>query len=323
MGEHNPELRDFLALVRPNLKGRRKGGTLLMRLVNMGMLFNEDGQPDAVGLKSQSSWKNWGNGSSRMNPDIAGEVAGRWDSDKFSEQLYVDYSEDAVNALVGPMSRLLPTVNKGNVAFELGEYLLKIFRRIAGLEVELDTPVTVAEALRASGRPYYDSGQNKIRLGDYAVKAGRRVSVPDEIQHQEQTYVTALVDAYCYGLGSEIPRSVDMIPDRYKQHFGDQRKAFFSAEWLKETTWDSLIGSDGKNIFDEFLDEIHQGIADVLIDDHPNPVKRLIETLKQATAVQLDSITLGQVANLIDALCRKGACHELVTLKRVSWEDVL
>jgi len=195
MGEHNPELRDCLACLRSHLKGRRAGGNLVMQLVDMSLKFDKDSELSGAELRAPRVWKNWANGSDPTNPDIAGEVAGLWNSFKFGQRLDEDYSEEAVIGLVGPLGRLIPSIYKVNVSEELGKYLHRVFKRIVGQDEVLETPLSVEDSLRASGRPYFDKEQHKIRIGDYAVKTPRIIEVPREIQPNEHTYVAVLIRA--------------------------------------------------------------------------------------------------------------------------------
>ena len=133
-------------------------------------------------------------------------------------------------------------------------------------------------------------------------------------------YVSALLAAYCEDkarTGVEV--QLDDIPSRLVQHFQEQRQAFYRAEWVRETSWNCI--HDGRPLFDEFLETMHAGVSDTNLRQYPNGLERLLATLAQAAAVQLDGVRLDQIIDLIDVWSRKGSCHELVARNWLGWVD--
>lgn len=111
--------------------------------------------------------------------------------------------------------------------------------------------------------------------------------MPDEVQDEELAYVTPLLEAYCEQQFKDgIPVTVTDIPDRLARHFQDQRKAFYSAEWLRETSWNCF--HDGQAVFEIWLDNMYAGVSDTQLRAYSSAVERLLATLEQATQVQLD-----------------------------------
>lgn len=144
--------------------------------------------------------------------------------------------------------------------------------------------------------------------------------MPDEVQEEELAYITPLLEAYCeqqYKDGN--PVTVTDIPKRLTTHFQDQRKAFYSAEWLRETSWNCF--HDGQAVFEIWLDNMYAGVSDTQLRAYSSAVERLLATLEQSTQVQLDRIPLAQVVDLIDVWVRKGSCHELAAQQRLRWAD--
>lgn len=307
--------------LRPLMKGTRSLGKFLADLVDCGLVENPKfTNRTALELRAVTTWKGYANGSDPLGEDIASELAGRWDIYTFSDNVIDAYSEDAVIALVPTLSLIDPAVNKANVGERLGLVLHTIFKNAAGHEdVRLPDALNIAiAAADASGAPYIDSKTNKLRIVDQSVNLPPKPTVPDEIQENELVYIRALVHAYCEAastLGHEP--EVEDIPKRFAQHFQDQRKAFYSAEWVKETSWDCI--ENGSALFDQFLETMLQGVIDTNLSSYPSERERLLATLSQAVKVQLDRMKLAQIIDLIDVWSRKGSCHELVSQDKLGW----
>lgn len=317
---------DFSRLIsrlRPLMKGTRDLGEFTMNLIDMGLKTADSDQEErsAASIRKKSTWKSYANGTSPLSRMVASELAGRWDSYRFESNCLKTYEEGAFNDLALSLHQGNPKINKGNVVREVGNSLYEIFREAAGQEKDaFADPINPVEKAVSTGTPYYDAKKNRIWLGDDSVRASGKTRVPKDIQTEELIYVKALTRAYCENSsidGREV--QVADIPDRYQSHFQDQRKAFFAAEWLKETSWNCF--TDDRPLFDEFLDEIYEGVSDTNLDEYSSQVKRLLATLSQSARVQLNSITLNHIEGLIDIRCRKGACHELVNDSRLSWEE--
>lgn len=307
--------------LRPLLKGTRSRGRFLAALIDFGLTETEGySSKSALELRKERTWKGYANGNDDLSEPLASELAGRWDSYQFGENLIHNYGEGALIDLVPALKQVDPLVNKMNVGYRLGEILYNIFKQTAG-HVDAAVPDALTAAIDAMDRnasPYIDYKTNKLRLGDDSLKLPPKPDVPKKIQSKELTYVRALLHAYCEDkacLGEEV--TIDDIPPRLVQHFSDQRKAFYSAEWVKETSWDCIDGD--QTVFDSFLETMFQGVIDVNLDEHPTELKRLLATLAQAANVQLDNLKLAQIIDLIDIWSRKGSCHELVALNRLGW----
>lgn len=307
--------------LRPLLKGTRSRGRFLATLIDFGLMETEGySSKSALELRKERTWKGYANGNDDLSEPLASELAGRWDSDQFGESLIHNYGEGALIDLVPALKQVDPLVNKMNVGYRLGEILYNIFKQAAG-HVDAAVPDALMAAINTIDRnasPYIDYKTNKLRLGDDSLKLPPKPDVPKKIQAKELAYVQALLHAYCEDkacLGEEV--TIDDIPPRLVQHFSDQRKAFYSAEWVKETSWDCIDGD--QTVFDSFLETMFQGIIDVNLDEHPTELKRLLATLAQAANVQLDNLKLAQIIDLIDIWSRKGSCHELVALNKLGW----
>lgn len=309
--------------VRPLMKGTRNLGVFTARLIDMGMQAARDPRDErsALQLRSAASWKGYANGSSSLPSNLASEIASRWDEVTFGGNVTENYGETALISLATNLRQLDPSINKGNCAEGLGRLLYNTFLELSGAQ----TPAPPSEEqevqrIEHSGHPYFDSKTNRIRLGEYSTAAAARCEVPDEVQDEELAYVTPLLEAYCEQQFKDgMPVTVTDIPDRLARHFQDQRKAFYSAEWLRETSWNCF--HDGQAVFEIWLDNMYAGVSDTQLRAYSSAVERLLATLEQATQVQLDRIPLAQVVDLIDVWVRKGSCHELASQQRLRWAD--
>ncbi|MHC6177246.1 ABC-three component system protein [Glutamicibacter sp. X7] len=313
----------LVAVVRPLMKGTRNLGAFTAGLIDMGMQAGRgpDGERTALQIRSAASWKGYANGSAPLPADLASEIASRWDEVAFGGNVTENYGETALISLAANLHQLDPAINKGNCAEELGRLMYNTFLELSGAQTAaLPREDRVVQRIEQSGHPYFDSKTNRIRLGEYSTAAVARREVPNEVRDEELAYVTPLLEAYCELKCKEgVLVTVADIPDRLASHFQDQRKAFYSAEWLRETSWNCF--HDGEAVFEIWLDNMYAGVSDTHLRAHPSAVERLLATLEQATHIQLDRIPLAQVVDLIDVWVRKGSCHELAARQKLRWAD--
>lgn len=323
MGEKN-NFTGLIALLRPMMKGTRSLGEFTAFIIDLGLVpAPETGdERTAIELRAVSTWKGYANGSYPIKPDFAGELAGRWDEEEFSSNLLEWYQEPVLNELADRLHLIDPRINKGNVGRGLGALIREVFVSIRDASPSpLEAPLNLPTPTPQSSAPYIDEKTNRLRLGDQSLGLPPKKNVPEHIQPGELIYVAALLHAYCEGLTTSNPEPViDDIPPRWSAHFQDQRKAFYSAEWVREASWSCI--HDGKAMFDDFLDSMHAGVTDTNLRTYSNGVERLLATLAQSVHVQLDRQRLDQIIDLIDVWSRKGSCHELVTRGRLSWVNV-
>lgn len=312
-----------VGVVRPLMKGDRNLGQFAAGLIDMGMrpAQGDAGERSALQLRKLNTWRGFANGSANFPQQLASEIAGRWDEALFADNLLDRYEEPALNNLADNLHQLDPSINKGNCAEGLGRLLYNMFLELSGAQTAA-APLEdqEVESIERFGHPYFDAKTNRIRLGEYSAAAAVRCEVPDEVQDEELAYITPLLEAYCEQQYKDgIPVTVTDIPERLATHFQDQRKAFYSAEWLRETSWNCF--HDGQAVFEIWLDNMYAGVSDTQLGAYSSAVERLLATLKQATQVQLDRIPLAQVVDLIDVWVRKGSCHELAAQQRLRWAD--
>lgn len=309
--------------VRPLMQGTRNLGKFTAGLIDMGRLPGQgpDGERSALQLRAVATWKGYANGSSPMPANIASEIAGRWDEVEFGVNVTDSYGEPALISLADNLHQLDARINKSNCSEGLGRLLYNTFQTLSGAQPVATSPeVSALERIEHAGHSYFDKKTNRIRLGEYSVEAAKRKEVPDEVQEEELAYVTPLLEAYCEQQCKDgLAVSVRDIPKRLAAHFQEQRQAFYSAEWLKETSWNCL--NDGEVMFETWLENMYAGVNETHLRSYPTALERLLETLTQSTRVQLDGVQLAQIISLIDVWVRKGSCHELAARKKLRWAD--
>lgn len=99
--------------LRPLLKGTRSRGRFFATLIDFG-LTETDGysSKSALELRKERTWKGYANGNDDLSEPLASELAGRWDSDQFGENLIHNYGEGALIDLVPALKQVDPLVNK-------------------------------------------------------------------------------------------------------------------------------------------------------------------------------------------------------------------
>ena len=137
------------------------------------------------------------------------------------------------------------------------------------------------------------------------------VAMPVTPAKEEQSYVTEILKAYEDFEKSPVP-SVDDIPGKHTKHFENCRRQFYYAEGLNRFSRDYV-----PDAFDDLLVDVRVGISPVVDDaTHTDGLKRLNETLKQATAL---TATTNPLKERIRSQDLQGACHHLANNGEVKW----
>jgi C-terminal domain 6 of the ABC-three component (ABC-3C) systems len=174
------------------------------------------------------------------------------------------------------------------------------FSRIRGA-----SPLTIIEQHRATQ-------WHAARFGGGLPVRPPAPTPPSALGANEATYVRALLDAYEERIGSTIA-SPDNVQDAdLTTHFSRSRREFYSAEALREFSRDNVPSGT----FDQLLDEVHDGVVDVVDAQHRDAVERILQTVRQAKALQLTANALVPRVTTTD---RGGMCHQLANDQRVRW----
>lgn len=139
--------------------------------------------------------------------------------------------------------------------------------------------------------------------------------IPAEILAHEMIYVEKLRSAYETATGRPIPDIAGIAKSRrLSRHFEHQRRAFYSAESLREFSKDSVPAGT----FEAIQQDVEDGIQPVLAMRHDTPLDRLNATLAHAVTLPLANNPLVAVCTNSD---KSGVCHQLANDDRIDWDD--
>ena len=137
--------------------------------------------------------------------------------------------------------------------------------------------------------------------------------IPSKVQDNEINYVTQIIKVYSSDSGTvfKTPKDLDSNPS-YSKHFKRSRINFHYAEQLRNFSRDSLpVGT-----FEDFQDEIHSAIIDIVDDEKLDAFKKVKESEASARNLVISSNPLKEVSIVND---RNGVCHQLVNDKIIKW----
>lgn len=141
------------------------------------------------------------------------------------------------------------------------------------------------------------------------------IAAIDQIKENELVYVQQLFISYEDESKIKYKSQTDLQTNlNYQNHFNRTRINFHYAEQLRNFYRDSLP----INTFQDFQDEIYNGIIDTVEDSHDNAFKKIKASEQLASTLQLSSNPLTTVSIVND---RKGICHQLVNDKKIIWKD--
>jgi len=137
-------------------------------------------------------------------------------------------------------------------------------------------------------------------------------AIPNSLQHYENRYIKQLLLAY----GSENSiryLNASMLENTsYISHFRRARINFHYAEQLRNFTRDNLP----LETFQDFQNEIYNGVIDTVEENHESGFKKVKEVEKLAKSLNITSNPLKDVSVIND---RSGICHQLVNDSRITW----
>lgn len=155
------------------------------------------------------------------------------------------------------------------------------------------------------------------RLGKY--KKPDRLPVPIKIASVETTYVTATCAAYASAEGVPTYTRTDVERNkRYREDLAYHRKCFYATETIRRSLQDALLPIEYKE-FEEFKDEIEEGIFPVYNPPYTNGYKRLMAVAAQASNLHVNRSLIAMLPGWIGAAEKVGMCHMLVNDGRLEW----
>lgn len=136
---------------------------------------------------------------------------------------------------------------------------------------------------------------------------------PNEPASTEAAFVRELLHAY----SDHLKRPVNVIGELahfadLREHFGDARLEFYSAESLRTFSRDTLPPGE----FEKLQDEVHTGIRDEVRGDHTDGYRRVLAVVKTARTLPLTGHALHGCMSVRD---HGGICHQLANDGKVRW----
>jgi hypothetical protein len=136
---------------------------------------------------------------------------------------------------------------------------------------------------------------------------------PTELADTETTFVRELFQAY----GDHLKRSINGVGDLasasdLREHFGDARLEFYSAESLRTFSRDTLPPGE----YEKLQNEVHSGIRDEVRSDHADGYRRVVAVVKIARTLPLAGHALHGRMAVRD---HGGICHQLANDGEVRW----
>ncbi|MDP3720070.1 MAG: hypothetical protein Q8T13_20100 [Acidobacteriota bacterium] len=129
----------------------------------------------------------------------------------------------------------------------------------------------------------------------------------------ETVFVQELLAAYGDHLKKPVSVVDDLDSDDLRQHYGDARLEFYSAESLRTFSRDTLP----PGAYERLQDDLHTGIADDLRDDrHEDGYRRVVAVVKTARLLPLTSHAVHGRMSMRD---RGGICHQMVNDQKFRW----
>lgn len=166
----------------------------------------------------------------------------------------------------------------------------------------------------------YDSNSRTIYLGTNEIVLPVQLVPESALEAHELPYINALCEVYAERISQEVtPGSIDALPPKYRRHFAEQRKAYYSAESVHRSVRE--ICADGEQQFNSLKDDAYDGIEPTYYDDnYATGYDRLRAVLEKITSTTLTKSALVNIIGLISNLEKKGICHMLVNDERIrSW----
>ena len=155
---------------------------------------------------------------------------------------------------------------------------------------------------------------HQVRFGGPLPVRPESPSPPATPASQEVTYLRKLFDAYEDHLKCDVQSYPDIENEQeLKEHYGDSRIEFYSAESLHSFSRDTLP----PGAYEELQNEVYDGVRDVIRDEHDDGYRRVVAVVRAAKNLPLTSHALVPRLHVRD---RGGICHQLANERdNVKW----
>lgn len=154
-----------------------------------------------------------------------------------------------------------------------------------------------------------------IKLSELKVYNKKDINIPSIQKEKNLHYINQLIKSYNSDSSDLIEILEDIENSKYDRHLKTARKSFHMAETLRNFSRDNLP----EDTYEDFQDDIYEGIINTVEDDYENAFKKVKATENESTRIAIDSYPIKE--NKCKTIERKGVCHQLVNDDRISWID--
>lgn len=163
---------------------------------------------------------------------------------------------------------------------------------------------------------YYDKNSGKVVFASGEIDIPKEIAPPDNISEHELNYINCLIAAYSDSTGK--PLTAETLNSRFQKDFVDQRKNFYSAEWVEHIAREKF-DDDGETA-EIWKADTYEFISSTLSMMYPNAYQRMLEVMREAVKCHTTS-AIEEFNNIMRPTSRKGVCHILANESRLKWVD--
>lgn len=195
---------------------------------------------------------------------------------------------------------------------DLGPDTLAAVRKLAEVtDFSMFTSVEILDALAVHKCTPYHSARFGTSLGPRPAPE----PPPEDIAEHETRYLEQLLAVYSERHPDEkFDVATLATHGRVGHHFQRQRTSFYKAESLRLYARDQVP----PGTFEKLQDDIYSGVIDTAEADHRDGFARLCSVLEQVSNIDLNRHKLITVSDNDD---RKGVCHQLANVHRLTWVE--
>jgi len=194
------------------------------------------------------------------------------------------------------ITKTTPVILEGDLLEYFNKFDFSIFEKV--------NPKTIVEGHKLHSN-------HLLRFGG-GLPSRISIEIPLLEADKKLRYVEQLVKAYNSDSTDRLEEVEHIEKSKYDRHFKDSRKSFYKAEELRALTRDNLT----EQVFDNFKEDIYDGIINKSEEDFDNGYKKVKEVESEASKIIIDSNPLTEACRPAD---KKGICHHLINDKKISW----